>query len=430
MNVALWILAGIVGFIALVLAYIGLLYLVRSVHVRTMRPPGQDTAEPGEPGFPPLLSLLTRTAMKGGHRVDVFSCGDETYPRLWADLRAARRSITIQMYYAKPGRMADEFAEILIERARAGVRVLFMRDGFGSQTLEQEYLDRLEAAGVTVATFRPTRWYELHKVHHRSHIRVVVVDARVGYTGGFGLDDKWFGDGRHKDQWRDSTVRFEGPAVLQLQATFAAGWAEATGDLLTGSLFFPEEGDAPEGTCCAGLLHAAPTVGSTAAERYLVLAIGTARRSVYITNSYFVPTDEFCGIIEDACRRGVEVRVLTPDRNSDVKSTYYAGRLQVERLLRAGVRIHEYKPTMMHAKSTVTDGVFSAVGSLNFDNRSLAFNDESVLFVHDEDFGRRMEKLFEADLEYAEEITLERHLARPLTTKALEYFYGAFYRLL
>jgi cardiolipin synthase len=334
------------------------------------------------------------------------------------------------MYYSKPGRMADEFADILIERARAGIRVLFIRDGFGSQDLPEEYLDRIEAAGVTLAVFRPARWYELHKVHHRSHIRVVVIDGQIGYTGGFGLDDKWFGDGRHEDQWRDTTVRFEGPAVLQLQATFAASWGEATGDLLTGELFFPIEETDPEGTLRAGLMHAAPTVGSTVAERYLALAIGGAQKSVDITNAYFVPTDHFLEMMEATAKRGVTVRVLTPGPNSDVKSTYYAGRLHMERLLRAGVKIYEYRPSMLHAKATLTDGVWSAVGSLNFDNRSLSFNDETVLFVHDRKFGTRMHRIFEDDLEFSEEITLAMHRARPFKRKVLERFFGSFYRIL
>lgn len=430
MNVFWVILAGLAGLALLTLAYVGLLYLTRSVHVRKVRAPGGDTAKPGDDEFPPLVSMLTRAELKDGHKVDLLTCGNETYPALWKDLRCARRSITAQMYYAKPGRMADEFADILVERAKAGVKVLFLRDGFGSQSLPKNYLQRLEDAGIVLATFRPARWYELHKVHHRSHIRVVVVDGQIGYTGGFGLDDKWFGDGRHEDQWRDTTVRFEGPSVMQLQGTFAAGWAEATGELITEAIFFPEDGFESEGPYCAGLLHAAPTVGSTAAERYLILAIGDARRSVYITNAYFVPTNEFRNLLCETAARGVDVRILTPGKNSDVKSTYYAGRLQVEQLLRSGVKLYEYTASMLHAKSTVTDRLWSGAGSLNFDNRSLAFNDETVLFVHDAKFGAKMHALFEADLEYAAEVTLEKHLARPYRQRVLEQMFGLFYRLL
>lgn len=430
MNVFLWILGGLVGLMAVVLAYIGLLYLTRGVHVRHVQAPGADAPGPGDKEFPGIVALHTRTDLTKGHGVELFTCGDEIYPRLWADLRGAKTSITVQMYYCQPGRMADEFTEIMAERARAGVRVLFLRDGFGSQNLPEENLEAMKSAGVTIAVFRPTRWYELHKVHHRSHIRVVVVDGVIGYTGGFGLDDKWYGDARHKDQWRDTSVRFVGPAVSQLQAIFAAGWGEATGELLTHEAFFPLDGVESGGNLKAGILHASPTVGSTAAERYLVLAIGSARKSVLIANSYFVPTTNLCDVIEATARRGVDVRILTPGPNSDVKSTYYAGRKAVDRLLQAGVRLYEYKPSMMHAKTTVTDGIWGAVGSLNFDNRSLSFNDETMLFVYDRDFGARMEEMFASDMEYCEEITLEKHRRRPFKRKVLEQLFGAFYRLL
>lgn len=422
METALWVLGGLAGLIVLFLAYLGFLYLTKSVPVERVRAPGSHDGVPGaeDKRFGSLASFLTKTELARGHRVELMTCGDELYPRMWQDLRSAKHSITIQMYYCQPGRMADEFAEILIERAKAGVRVLFLRDAFGAQKLTAEYLERLRAAGVTESAFRPTKVWELHKAQHRSHIRVVVIDGRVGYTGGFGLDDKWFGDGKHEGQWRDTSVRFEGPAVLQLQGSFAAGWAEATGDLLTSELFFPIDLTHSEDGMLAGLLYAAPTVGSTAAERYLAISIAGAQRTLYIANSYFVPSDEFCGLIENAASRGVDVRVLTPGPDSDVKSTYYAGRVNVERLLRAGVRIYEYRPAMMHSKSIVTDGVWGSVGSLNFDNRSMSFNDETVLLVHDRRFGEAMDAMFMRDLEHSEEITLEKHLRRPWKRKVLE----------
>ncbi|MFL5578538.1 MAG: phospholipase D-like domain-containing protein [Gemmatimonadaceae bacterium] len=416
--VALAVAVLVVGALALV----GFLYLTRGTPVHRVRAPGDAAGPPGvhDPLFCHTMELLTKTPLAPGHRVEVTTCGDETYPRLWEDLRSAQRSITLQMYYCQPGRMADELREILIERARAGVRVLFLRDAFGSGPLPEAYIDSLKAGGVQVAVFRPTRWYELHKVQHRSHIRVVVVDGVVGWTGGFGIDDKWYGDGRHADQWRDTNVRFEGPAVLQLQATLAAGWAEATGELLTGDHFFPAEEQGPAGGVLAGLLHAAPTIGSTSAERFLALSIASARERLYVTNSYFVPDDDFCDLLAQAAKRGADVRVLTCDRDGDVKATYYAGRTRYERLLRDGVRIFEYRPAMMHAKSIVVDGRWAAAGTMNFDNRSLAFNDESVLMALDDDLGARLEQIFLADLEYAAEIHLDQFRRRPLTDRVIE----------
>jgi cardiolipin synthase A/B len=379
------------------------------------------------------MELVTSTPLRPGHTIEVFKNGDETYPRLWKDLESARETLTLQLYYCKPGRMADEFKQRLCDRAKAGVRVLFLRDGFGSQELKEEWLEELYAAGVEVGDFRPAKWYALHKAQHRSHIRVVAVDGKVGWTGGFGLDDKWYGDGRHKDQWRDTNLRFTGPAVRQLQATFVAGWAEATGELLSGTKFFPPVDAAAHDETderCAGLLHAAPTVGSTAAERSLAIAIAGARRSLYISNSYFVPDDDFRRLLCEAASRGVDVRVMTAGPETDVKTTYHAGRSSYEQLLSDGVRVYEYLPAMMHAKTLVVDGTFVNGGTMNFDNRSLAFNDESNLLALDDELGQTLVDLFMEDLRYCNEIKLEEFRKRPLKHKAIERLARPLSRLL
>jgi len=427
--------AGLVllGLIVSILAVVGGQSLTRGTNVCRLRAPGDGDGPPApsEPLFCETLSLLTKTTIAPGHHVEIFANGNETYPRLWEDLRAAERSITLQMYYCQPGRMADEFKQILLERAAAGVKILFLRDAFGSQALTKEYLAELEAGGIHIAAFRPTRWYHLFKVYHRSHIRVAVIDGTVGYTGGFGIDDKWWGDGRHENQWRDTNARFTGPAVLQHQATFAAGWAEATGTLLAGDLFFPPRSELPtDGSVYAGLLHASPSVGSTSAERYYAFAIGSAKKRLYISNSYFVPSENFCQLLIATARRGVDVRVLTCNEDGDVKSTYYAGRAMYAPLLANGVRIFEYQPAMMHAKSIVSDGRFVSAGTVNFDNRSMSFNDETTLLAVDTELGRRMEQLFERDLRDAREVTAEAHAARSLKDKLLDASWSMLARVL
>jgi cardiolipin synthase A/B len=418
---------------AFILAVIGLQSLTRGTTIARLKTPGDSDGPPAprDPLFCDSLALITKTAIQAGHRVEIFACGDETYPRLWEDLRNAERSITLQMYYCQPGRMADELKAILLERAAAGVRIFFLRDAFGSGPLKKEYIEELERAGIQVATFRPTRWYQLFKVYHRSHIRVAVIDGIVGYTGGYGIDDKWYGDGRHKDQWRDTTTRFTGPAVLQLQATFAAGWAEATGTLLAGDLFFPPEGKySHDGDVLGGMLHASPSVGSTSAERYYALAIESAQERLWISNAYFVPSENFCELLASAVRRGVDVRVLTCNEEGDVKSTYYAGRAMYATLLAHGVRIFEYQPAMMHAKSIVADGRFVSAGTVNFDNRSMSFNDETTLLAVNDELGARMEQLFESDMRYSKEITAESHARRPFKEKVLETGFSWMARIL
>ena len=430
--IALAFVGLLVGVILLMFAFIGILYSLRGTPMKSVAAVGDRSGPPGvsDPLFLRTVELFTGTMLVSGHRVELLANGEELYPRLWDDLQAATRSITLQMYYCRPGVMADTLAAILTERARAGVRVLFLHDAFGSIDLTKKYLDGLREAGVTIAVFRPVHWYSLHKAQSRSHIRVVVVDGRVGYTGGFGLDDKWFGDGRQADQWRDTNVRFTGPAVLQLQATFAAGWVEATGTLIVGEEFFPLQNDDATGAQVAGLLHAAPSIGSTSASRFLALSIAGARERLYITNSYFVPDRAFRALLIAAVRRGVDVRVLTAGKRTDVKTTRWAGRAVYGDLLAGGVRMYEYEPTMMHAKTFVVDGRWCTVGTMNFDNRSMVFNDESNLLVSNADVGSALEEMFHADLTCAHEITLARYQKRPWTERLVELGASVVARLL
>jgi cardiolipin synthase len=370
--------------------------------------------------FARSIELFTVTHLDDGNAVELVNNG-RVYERLWRDLAAARQTITVQMYYSQPGHVADTLAKYLAERAHAGVRVLLLLDAFGSQNLIGAWTDRLRRAGVEVALLRQLHWYTIHNAADRSHVRVVVIDGRVGYTGGFGLADYWLGDGHHEDQWRESNVRFEGPAVMELQAAFAAAWAEATGELLVGDVFFPRASFLPHGPVRAGLLFTMPTTGSTPAERFLALSIASARRTLYVSNSYFVPDDDFRALLLAAARRGVDVRVLTVGRKTDVKTTWYAGRYRYEELLRGGVRIYEYQPTMMHAKTLVVDGTWASVGSMNADNRSLSFNEESTFLALDAGFGRDLEALFHEDLRHSTEIVLDEFRRRPWYSRTIEF---------
>ena len=380
--------------------------------------------------FERTFELFTGTHVYAGNKVEQLLNGDRTYPRLWADLRSAQHTITVQMYYSLPGQVADSMAAVLEERARAKVRVLFLIDAFGSQHLSNTFLQSLRNAGVEVAKLRPLRWYTIHNAGDRSHVRVVVVDGRVAYTGGFGLADYWLGDGHHDEQWRESNVRFEGPAVMQLQAAFAAAWAEATGELITGRLFFPNSGFQPVGRTHAGVLYTAPTTGSTPAERFNVLTIACARKTLYITNSYFVPGEDFRELLERAVQRGVDVRVLTVGAETDVKTTWYAGRYWYEEMLRSGVRIFEYQPTMIHSKTIVADGIWSSVGSMNYDNRSMSFNNESNLVVLDSAFGAQMDSVFFDDLRHSKEVKLAEFQRRSVLSRVLEFLSALTARLL
>jgi len=414
---------GAVALVGLVLAMIGFLDVTRGTPVTAVLAVG-DGAAPriGDTIFVRTVQMYAGMSMEPGNAVEVLENGDGTYPIFWRDLRAARSTITAQFYYSQPGAVADTFAAILAERARAGVNVLLLLDAFGSGPLRQgDWAERLEESGVRIAWLRPLRWYSLHQADHRSHVRAIVIDGEVGYTGGFGLADYWLGQGRAQDEWRETNVRVRGSAAGQLQAAFATTWAEATGRLLTGDAFFPRATFDSVGTVYAGMLHTTPTIGSTPAERFLALTIAGAERRLWIANSYFVPDDDFRRLLVDAARRGVDVRILVPGDRTDVRTTLWAGRRHYGELLRGGVRIWEYGPTNMHAKTFVVDGRWSSIGSLNFDNRSLAFNDESTLVVDDLRIGRRMEEMFEADLDHSTEVTIAEVEERPLYHRLLAF---------
>jgi cardiolipin synthase len=274
-QVGRWTLVIIVG----LLAWIGLLQLARGGavrHVRGVRVNGAPVAV-SEPQFPLSVAMLTGAVLATGNRVDIALNGDGTYPRLWDDLRSARQSITLQLYYGNAGRTGDLLRQILLERASAGVRVFLLYDAFGSLDIPASHLAALRAGGVVVEPYRPLRLSTLHLFQNRSHVRGIVIDGRIGWTGGFGIDDKWLGDGRTGGAWRETNVRFEGPAVRQLQAAFATAWAEATGELFSGRATLERyEG----GVAAAALLHTSPTMGSTPAERFLAISIAGAQKTL------------------------------------------------------------------------------------------------------------------------------------------------------
>jgi len=278
-----------------------------------------------------------------------------------------------------------------------------------------------------VEAFRPIRLSTLHLAQNRSHVRGIVIDSLIGWTGGFGIDDKWFGDGRTNGAWRETNVRFVGPAVRQLQAAFVAAWVEATGVMLTGRATLSPQAN---GVSAAGLLYTSPTLGSTAAERFFAVSIAGARKTLYITNSYFAPERSFIDLLTSAARRGVDVRILTAGRRTDVALVRYAGRAWYETLLDGGVRVYEWKPTTLHAKTFVVDGEWSTIGSMNFDNRSMALNDESNLMVLDRVIGEQMNTVFMDDLRHAEEIAPATFKRRSWLQRLIERGANALMRLL
>ena len=416
----------------LLLAFIGLQSLLRDPPGAALNAFGdlEGSPSPGDPEFVRTLSLMTQTDLHPGSQVDLLLNGDGTFPVLWRDMRSATRSLTVQSYYIAPGATLDSLVSIMADRSRAGVRTHFLYDAFGG-SIPDSVLALLEASGVRSAAFRPIGWYTLHKAQNRSHVRAITIDGVIGYTGGFGIDDKWQGNAERDGRWRDTNVRFRGPAVSQLQGAFDRAWVETTGELLVGETYFPMRPDSVRaGGMTAGFMHSPPTFGPTNSALLFALAVTGARRTLHISNSYFVPNQAMVDQLLRAAGRGVDIVLLLPGPLTDVPITRYAARSHYDRMLRGGIRIYEYAPTMMHAKTFVVDGMFASVGSANLDHRSLALNDEGNLLIYDAGFGATMDSLFNADLARSRAITREVFAGRGLWDRLREAFAGGVGKLL
>jgi cardiolipin synthase len=274
-------------------------------------------------------------------------------------------------------------------------------------------------AGATVHRFRPVRAYTLRRLANRSHRRVLVADGKVGMTGGVGIAEEWTGNAENEEHWRDSHVRIRGPVVRHLQGSFAEHWLEATGEVLSGEEYLPHLEPSDEGGRMQ-LVRSKSGVGDTNVETLYYLAIASARKSLELTSAYFVPRPAFADALCDAAKRGVDVRIVVPGPHIDKGFVRVAGRDSYEGLLEAGVRLFEFQPTMLHAKSLVVDGCWSSVGTVNFDNRSFQLHDELSLCVWDSDFASLLSQQFAKDLDRSDEITLERWSKRAVHQRAAE----------
>jgi cardiolipin synthase A/B len=370
----------------------------------------------GEPSFFPTLAGNTGSPIVGGNRIQVLLNGDELFPAILDAIRSAQKSITWEQYVYEEGDVSEHIAEALAERCRAGVGVNMLLDYAGSLKFPDGYSKLLRSSGCHLAWFRPLRLQIMH-FDHRSHRRILVVDGRVGFTGGFGISEKWTGNGLEKDNWRDTHVRVEGPVVESLQSAFAGDWRETTGVVLAGDAYFPQLH--PSGDVYAQVVASSPESGRYSAYMLFLLSIESARHTIFITNPYFVPDERMTRALLGAVARGVRVAVIVPGA-IDHPLVREAGRRDFGPLLRAGIEIYEYQPALLHAKSMVIDGLFVALGSTNLDNRSFALNHEVNLTVYNRTVGQRMQQIFAADLAHARPVTYREWKRRGLMARLYE----------
>ena len=372
--------------------------------------------------FLQTMHALTGSAMFEGNRVEVLKNGVQIFPSMLAAIKAARKTINLEFYIYWDGETGRTFAEALAERARAGVKVNVILDAVGSGSMSRELVVFLQRNGIAVEWYHPLRWYTLSRANHRTHRKLLIVDGTVGFCGGVGIADVWQGDADSRDHWRETVVRVEGPVVTQMQFAFMDNWVKSRGELLTGLDYFPAIDR--RGDCLTQVVKSSPSEGSSAAKLLFIVSIVAAQKSIYISSAYFVPDRDTARALEGAVRRGVDVRVIVPGEYTDVPIVRHAGRLFYNQLLRRGLRIFEYQPTMMHAKTMVVDGIWTTIGSSNFDERSFRLNDEVNVNVYDESVAAQMETMFFEDLARSEEITRRRWIQRPWLDRMKERVAG------
>lgn len=374
-----------------------------------------------DPQFRRGVQSYSTPALVPGNRVKALLNGDRIFPSMLQAVRSARRSINFETYIYWSGQIGEQFASALAERARAGVQVRLILDWQGSLKMSAENRSLLEQSGAQIVSFNPLRWYDPRRVNNRTHRKLLIVDGRIGFTGGVGIADVWLGNADSSDHWRDTHYRVEGPVVAQLQSAFMDNWVKSRGEVLHGDLHFPAL--APAGSALAGVARGSPGRGNPNMRLLFLYSIAGARQSIKIETPYFVPDPLLSQSLILARQRGVRVQVIAPGRHIDSKITRATSRAVWGPLLEAGVEIHEFRGTMIHSKLLIVDDFWVSVGSANFDSRSMRLNDEANLNVLDAGFAREQAAMFARDLARTRRITLEEWERRPLGEKLMTPVY-------
>ena len=403
--------------IVLVLFEPGLQYEIKP------RPVAIDSDE-----FLQLLSALCDAQVHGRTRVEVLKNGDVFYPAELAAIASARQTINVEAYIFQKGQIGQRIVDALAERAREGVRVKLVVDAFGSLTTHKSLFKPICDAGGHVEWYQPFRWYTFKRWNNRTHRKLIVIDGRIAFCGGADIGDEWLTGIKKQPPWRDTVFRFEGDLVTALQSTFAENWLESSGKILADDDYFPRtrENDAAPNDHAEGMVvnsTPSPARGTRAHILYQTL-LAYAQKTIHVTTPYFLPDrSSLAEIVKAARDRGVKVVVLTNGRHNNHLLARSSSRRRYGELLRAGVEVHEYQPSMTHAKTMVVDGLWNVVGSTNFDNRSFGLNDEVNVALRSPGAADALEADFAADLEKGEQITYEKWRKRPLIEKVLEWVF-------
>ena len=356
-----------------------------------------------DPQFLRSMGQLLGPSILTGNHITALHNGDQIFPAMLSAIRDAEKTITFETYIYWSGEIGQQFSVALCERARAGVKVHVMLDWVGCGRIKEEYLEDMRAAGVEVERYHPIHWHTLTRINNRTHRKLLVVDGRVGFTGGVGIADQWTGHADSIEHWRDSHYQLEGPAVAQMQAAFTDNWIKTRNKVLFGPGYFPELKSL--GTSLAQVFKSSRGEGSESVRLMYLLSIASAMRTIRLQAAYFVPDELAIATFISARRRGVKIEIILPGPHTDERIVQSASRHLWPELLDAGIVIYEYEPTMYHCKVFIVDEIWVSVGSTNFDDRSFRLNDEVNLNIYDADFATAQVNVFEQDLTRSRRVT-------------------------
>jgi cardiolipin synthase A/B len=376
-----------------------------------------DPPPPGSAAFGRLCEALTGAPIRQGNQVQILRNGCAIFPAMLDAIAGAQTSIFFETYlYWTGNAIGPKLAHVLAEKAAAGIEVSVLLDAAGAATIDQSLINEMKRAGGRVAWFRPLRWYTLNKLNNRTHRRILVVDGRIGFTGGVGIADEWMGNCEDPQHWRETHIRLEGPAVQDLSGAFLEHWSEATDCILMNLPEIPRK----EGGVCVHVTRSSAAKDGTDLEKLVYTAIAGSRQRLWLTTGYFVPRQAFVDALIAAVNRGVDVRILVNGPHSHREVARQAGQTYFTQLLEGGVRIFEYQKTFLHAKTLVIDDSWVTIGTNNFNNRSFMLNDEITVSVWDNDSAAELARHFLDDLDASIELDLEGWLKRPLAKRLYE----------
>lgn len=381
-------------------------------------PPPQLSVD--QPAFLNELEPMVSSKITRNNLIEVIENGENFYQAELTAMRQARRSINIEAYIFHEGKVTEKVLDVLAERARAGVRVNLVLDSLGSFSTRKSYFKRLKQAGGHVEWYHRLRLHNWFITNNRTHREITVVDGQIAFVGGAGYADWWWFGRGGEPRWRDTMVRIEGDAVRAVQGTFVENWLEASGQVLDGPDYFSEQ-TVQRGDATALVIASTPSSGGSTRSRVLFQTLtAAAHKSILITTPYFLPDRSMRDELLRARKRGVIVSILAPGKHDDHALTRSSGRSTYGDLLRGGAEIYEYEPSMIHAKITVVDGVWSVVGSTNLDNRSFGINDEINVAVLNPEVAARLTRDFQQDVSRSRRVTLQDWKKRSLYERGLE----------